>query len=285
MKNQALTSAGTSFPWLFFILTFGLTWLFWIPLALSGRKAGLPALAIGGFSPTLIGIVMTYLTQSSAGRRDFWKRVIDFRLVGGKWYAVILSIFPLTIAFTFLLDILMGGILPAHEGAIQTLTHPGSLIVFIIVMLLGGPLAEELGWRGYALDRLQMKRNALVSSLILGIIWGLWHLPLFFIEGTSQREMGVGTVLFWMFIIQVVAMAILFTWVYNNNQRSILSAILLHFMSNSTFTLIARLGHALPQRTEIIRTAVYVIAVVIVVVFWGPKTMTRKQEEAEMDRN
>jgi len=278
--KMSMSHSQYSSPWLFFALTYGWTWLFWIPVVLSGQEASLPVLAIGAFAPTLVGMALTHLTQDREGRHDFWKRVVDFRLIGAKWYAVILLIFPLIMALTFLLDVLMGGSLPPLEGALQTLTQPVMLSGFIITMIIGGPLAEELGWRGFALDRLQARWSAFVSSLVLGVFWGLWHLPLFFMKGTSQGEMGFSTVLFWMWFIQVIAGAILHTWVYNNNQRSILSAILLHFMANSTFTLIAQLGHALPERTEIIRTVMHVLMIVGVVAIWGAETMTRQQESA-----
>lgn len=277
MNNEGTTANLAKFPWLFFILTYSFSWLFWIPIALSGQTVALPLIAIGALSPSLFGILMTYLTTDKVNRHDFWRRVISFKLIRIRWYVVIILLFPLMMTITFLLETLLGGALPPLEGARQTLTQPIPLLVFIITMLIGGPLIEELGWRGFALDRLQNKSNALLSSIILGIIHATWHLPLFFIKGTSQGAMGFATILFWLWVIQVVSGSILYTWVYNNNNRSTLSAILIHFMSNSTFTIIAQLGNALPLKTEIIRTAIYVVVALIVVFVWGPKTMTMKR--------
>ena len=277
MNNEDTTVNLAKFPWLFFILTYSFSWLFWIPIALSGKKVALPLIAIGAFSPSLFGILMTHLTTDKVNRHDFWRRVISFRLIRIRWYIVIVLLFPLIMTTTFLLETMLGDALPPLEGAIQTLTQPIPLLVFIITMLIGGPLIEELGWRGFALDRLQNKSNALLSSLILGIIHATWHLPLFFIKGTPQGAMGFATVLFWLWVIQVVSGSILYTWVYNNNNRSTLSAILVHFMSNSTFTIITQLGNALPLKTEIIRTAIYVVVALIVVFVWGPETMNMKR--------
>jgi len=262
--------------WLFFILTFAVSWLFWIPLAASGEEVPLAVLVIGAFSPSIFGVLMTYRTKGKEGRAEFWRSLFGFGRIGLVWYAVILLLFPMVMALTFLLESVLGGEIPSLEGAREILTQPVALLVFIITMLIGGPLAEELGWRGFALDRLQAKWSALSASLVLGVIHAAWHLPLFFAVGTSQELMGFVTGLFWLWVIQVVTGSIFFTWIYNNNQRSILSAVLIHFMSNATFTIIAQLGGALPLRTEIIRTVITVALAVIVMFVWGFKTMAKQ---------
>ena len=262
--------------WVFFALTYAFSWLIWIPLALSGRKVALPVVAIGAISPSLAGVLMTFLTTDTEGRRDFWRRAFSFRLVRARWYAVIALTFPAIMAMTIVLETLLSGAPPSLDGAVDTLARPVALLSFIVTMLIGGPLAEELGWRGYALDKLQSRWSALTSSLLLGFVHVAWHLPLFSIQGTSQGEIGLGTPLFWLFTVQVVATSVLYTWVYNHNGRSILSAILIHFVSNSTFTIVAQLGKALPVRTEIIRTLVTVLVAVVVVIVWGPRTLTKQ---------
>ena len=135
--------------------------------------------------------------------------------------------------------------------------------------------AGMLFGRGLALDQLQKKCTALRASLVLGGIHAVWHIPLFFIQGTSQGSMGFATRLFWLWVIQVIAGSIFYTWVYNNNKRNVLSALLIHFMSNSTTTLVAQLGNALPLPTELIRTMVYVVLAITVVVIWGSKTLVQ----------
>jgi len=96
------------------------------------------------------------------------------------------------------------------------------------ILFLGGPLQEEFGWRGYALDRLQEKYNALVSSVMLGFIWGLWHLPLFFMP---RQEMYYNVPILG-FILGTIFFSIIFTWIYNNTSRSILAVLLLHTTGN-----------------------------------------------------
>ena len=204
----------------------------------------------------------------------FWKRVVSFIADWIEWYAVIICLFPFLLALGLLADKLFGGALPPLGGAEQTLLQPAVLMLYIGSNIIGGPLGEELGWRGIALDRLQNKWNALVASLILGIIWVAWHFPLFFIKGTPQQGMGFGTFLFWLWCLQVVCLSVLTTWVYNNTYRSILSAVLMHFMFNATYGIIQQDGHPLPESTFAANTVIIVIAAVIVIGLWEFKTMT-----------
>jgi membrane protease YdiL (CAAX protease family) len=264
---------GTSFPWLFFVLTFGLSWALWLPFVVSGREVSLFAIAGGAFAPTVSGILLAWLCGNS---RDFWKRVVSFRSIGGKWYAVVFLLFPVLVGLSLFIDFCVGGTFYSLQSAAATLTHPIALLSFVVMMLVGGPLAEELGWRGYALDPLQHRWNALTSSLFLGLMWGLWHLPLFFMKGTTQNEMGFLSLRFWMFFVQVLALSILFTWVYNNTRRSTLSAILMHFMTNSSVTLIVAVRHALPQRIELIRTGLLIGAAIVVVLIFGSSSLTTR---------
>ena len=147
------------------------------------------------------------------------------------------------------------------------LTQLGSFLPLLIL----GPLSEEIGWRGYALERLQTRWNALTSSLIVGLVWALWHLPLFLIVGTSQHELDIP---FMGFLIQMTASSILYTWLYNNTQQSLWSAILLHWLYTYA---------ALVLSSGIIRSPLYngleylpyVLMAAIVVLIWKPQTLSR----------
>ena len=281
MTNSSSHKAFDKSLWSFLLLTFAFSWALWIPMALAGTKASLPILVIGAFTPSVFGGLMTYRAADQAGRADFWRRLIGFRRIGLVWYAVIGFLYPAILSITFLLEHVLGGDLPSLEGARETISQPLALIVFILTMIIGGPLAEELGWRGFALDRLQSKWTALRASLVLGVIHAAWHLPLFFVVGTSQESMGFATTTYWLWVIQVITTSIFYTWIYNNSGRSILSAILLHFMSNSTTTIIAQIGGTLPLRIEIIRTIIIVALALIVVAVWGSKTMTKVPEDGQ----
>jgi membrane protease YdiL (CAAX protease family) len=271
---HALSKLST--PWVFLLLTFGISWLFWIPAALSGQGIDTFPVSLlfylGGAGPPLAGIILTYLTQEMEGRRDYWQRIIEFKRIGAGWYAVILSIIPVLAVISILLDILAGGSGAQFETITRFLKQPLTVLPFATFTLLFGPLPEELGWRGYALDRLQVKLSALTSSLILGAAWSLWHFPLFFIEGTYQNGLELGTLPSWLFMMAMVPESILMTWIYNNNQRSTLSAVMFHFMINFTGELFTA-----TERAELFQVLLLTVAALAVIVVWGPKTLTRGQ--------
>ncbi|HAA03832.1 MAG TPA: CPBP family intramembrane metalloprotease domain-containing protein [Syntrophobacteraceae bacterium] len=283
MADQQTTPRSARFPWLFLGLTYGFSWAIWVPFILSGQTVNrpVPALIVACSMPSLVGILLTHFTTNRAGRADFWKRVVGYKLIGLKWYAVIACLFPFLLGLGLLTDKLFGGTLPPLRGAQQTLTQPAALALYIGVNIIGGPLGEELGWRGFALDRLQNQWNALVASLILGIVWTAWHFPLFYIKGTPQQGMGFGTPLFWFWSLQVVSLSVLTTWVYNNTHRSILSAVFMHFMFNSTYGIIQQDGRPLPTGTFAANTVMLAIAAVMVVGLWGCKTMTSRDDGRE----
>jgi uncharacterized protein len=267
---------NTKFPWLFFGLTYGLSWAIWVPFAISGYKVDrpIPALIAACSMPSLVGILLTHLTSNNRDKADFWKRVISFKLIGPGWFTVIICLFPFLLALGLLTNMLFEGALPPFQNAQQTLLRPAALILYLGANIIGGPLGEELGWRGLALDRLQNQWNALLASLILGIIWAVWHLPLFFIKGTPQQAMGFGTFLFWLWSLQVISLSVLTTWVYNNTHRSILSAVFMHFMFNATYGIIQQDGKLMSISLFTANSLIIAASAVIVTSLWGSKTMT-----------
>jgi membrane protease YdiL (CAAX protease family) len=145
----------------------------------------------------------------------------------------------------------------------------GTAVAIFVVGILAG-LVEEPGWRGYALDRLQTLYLALVASLVLGVIWALWHLPLLFIEGTYQNLLGRGSWQFWLFFVAIVPGSVVSAWIYNNTSRSVLAVILLHSCGNAVSELLSLEG------TEQVAAFVGGLALAIVVtVMWGASTLSR----------
>ena len=259
-------------PWPFFALTFAWTWSFWgLAVALQRPMGEFPVpllVALGGVGPMVVGIALTYLTREPADRRDYWKRVFDIKRIHPSWLAVTLLTVPLLITLAVILNLLTGGIGASLEPRFQA--NLLSILPFAVFTLFFGPIPEELGWRGFALDSLQAKYNALGSSLILGILWTIWHAPLFFIPGSYQNGLLFGTIAFWWFMLDKTFQSILMTWIYNNTGRSTLTAILFHFMINFTGELFV-----LSARTDIFQIIVWALAALVVVIIWKPKTLTR----------
>jgi len=245
MKEQDTTAKHSS-PWLFFALTYVLMLLTWGVMAVFQMRAaaatdtdappsalGMVLFLLGGFTPTIAGAIMAWLVEGRDGLRDLWKRFVRFRL-GGVWYLAILGIPLLVRILQAVVFALRGG------GFVEPpfVAQPLSLIGLTIMMFLFGPFSEEFGWRGFALDWLLARWNALRASLILGVLWAFWHLPLFFIPGTAQQQMGNPVAVFTGFAVEVVAMSVLFTWVYINTARSIWGAILFHTALNYALNLV-----------------------------------------------
>jgi len=229
-------------PWLFFLITYGLTWVLHVPAALSGQtNMEFPTMLLymlGGFGPTVAGIVLVYRERDKNQRKDFWRRTIDFRRIRGSGYLVILLLPLILFALGLGLDVLVGGQPPALPNIAAAASQPATLIGLVIPLIIFGPLSEELGWRGFVLDRLQARYTPLASSLVLGLLWWAWHLPLFFIRGTTQYIFGIFTLPFWSFLTMVVGLSVLMSWVHNRNKRSTLAAIILHFTFALAFTLV-----------------------------------------------
>lgn len=268
-------------PWRFFALALGISWFFWMwVILLDWNVWKFPAIVFGAFGlfgPAFAEIILISRAHDKEQWRDYWQRVFDIRRIGRRWHVVIWLTFPVLNAVAILLSVLSGSPSPGFETAKSLLSEPWRIFPFAIFILIFGPLPEELGWRGYALDGLQARYNALISSLILGVIWALWHVPLFFLKGTFQHDqLRFGTLNFWTYILGPVIISILFTWIYKNTNRSTLSAILFHFMINFTAELIP-----LTEQGRIYSIIMVAALSMIVAIIWGPKTLTRQQNGKE----
>lgn len=261
-------------------MTFIFSWLFWIiGILVYKAKPATPVLLfhyIGGIIPPLVTILLIYVQHTPEERREYWQRVIEFKRIGIKWYAVIFLIAPVLAGLGALVDVITGGKGAVPEGAARFTSHPLAMVPFAIFMLLFGPLPEELAWRGYALGQLQKSWNALASSLFLGAVWTVWHIPLFFIPGSYQHGLGLGTLGFWLFMVGKIPLSVLMTWVYNNNRRSTLSAILFHFSVNFVGELFE-----LTARAELFYIIFWILTAITVTIFWGPQNLVRNAQKME----
>ena len=262
------------FPWRFIAIAFGISWTCWFFVALTGRnifadlEAGIVAV-LGGFGPAIAGIVMVYRTNDQAFIRDYWRRVFDLRRIGAIWFLPTLFLYPVTVLLTFLL----AGIELDASPLVEMLRNPGVLVTTIIFVFIFGPFSEELGWRDYALDWLQARYSAFVSSVILGVIWWAWHLPLIAVAGSFLNENGNDPVFLAGYLYVVVIYSVLFTWVYNNNARSVLAIILLHFSINLTSRIFV-------MPAEIFTYNSFILIGVLMLVLWryGGKHLVRDYE-------
>lgn len=262
-------------PWLFFGVTYAITWGFWgAAIALGVRfdsVAGFALLLLGLTGPGVAGVGFVYAAGDARGRADFWDRLTQVRRIGGRWLLVVFSL-PVGVTLVAVaVDVLLGG--PGAtlgDGVRSVAASPLSVLPTLFFATLP-PLLEELGWRGYALDRLQSSWSALDASLILGVVWAVWHLPLFFVAGSFQAEsVGFGTTGFWLFVVGIVALSVVFTWVYNHTSRSILAIVLFHGWVNVVSEAV-EVGDA-------IYYAHWVLLAALLTVVWGAATLTTAEE-------
>ena len=221
---------------------------------------------LNAFSPTISALIVAWLI---GGRTEMIRLLSGFTRwkVGLRWYlaAAYLVLGPLAFALVYIaLGNPMMGIKPGVTASM--------LLGQLVFTLFSGPLAEEAGWRGFALPRLQLKYSALVSSIILGVIWACWHIPLFFVPGSSQQGIP-----FPIYLMLVVTGAIYFTWLYNNTRGSLIIIVLAHFSFNLSGGFIAgTLGLLPPMILYIAAGSLLILTVVWVIFYFGGKTLSRK---------
>lgn len=204
----------------FFALVFGIEWLlFLILLLLPSLVPPLVALLIGSWLPNAIGLLVTGLAGGRAGLGELFGRVVLWR-VSLKWYAIALFV-PVAVAFLAIgLYALFGNLVPDFASA-------DMLLPLILLAIFTGATGEELGWRGTALPRLQARWNVLTSSLVLGVLWGLYHLPSFLLSGMPLENVPLIT-----FLVGTVGMNVIISWIFNHTRGSLIMMFLFHFALN-----------------------------------------------------
>jgi membrane protease YdiL (CAAX protease family) len=228
-KIRALGKEHTAIA--FFFLAYLITWSIWIPIS-YGYDRGLIALTpvnialyiLGGFGPLVAAAILTPISGQSL--QTWFSQALKWR-VSIKWWFIALFLPIVLYALMSLLHILLGGQLNWRE--VSLLALPGG---FLSVFLWGGG-NEELGWRGFALPRLQERYNALASSLIIGVVWTLWHAPPGIIElGWLDWAKDLP-----FYMISVTGISIVATWIYNNTGGSALLTMVFHASVNASQSL------------------------------------------------
>jgi membrane protease YdiL (CAAX protease family) len=219
---------------------------------------------LGGFVPSLVAFFLTRRRDGVSGLKQLGRRGLQFK-IGGRWYLTMVALVVLATLGQISIIWVLG--IPFDFNLF--LVQAGSFLPLILI----GPISEEFGWRGYALDRLQTRWSPLISSIMIGIVWGLWHGPLFMMAGTSQHELGIPFV---GFTVGLIALSILFTWLHNHTGGSIWTAIFFHWI----YTYMAQVVASGVTRSPFynwIESLPYIIEAVIIVAIWSPHTRTEVQ--------
>ena len=214
----------------FFSITFAVTWTCFIAAALLSTRApalaGLrwPLLILGAFAPSAVAVLLTARDEGRAATRSLLRRVVAWR-VGLRWYAFALG-------YMAAIKLAVALVYRVITGAWPQFGHQAWYAVMaamVVATIFGGPLGEEIGWRGYALPRLAARFGLARASVLLGLVWACWHLPVFFMPGLDQYGQS-----FPVYLLQVTALSVAMAWLYGNTNGSLLLAILMHSAVNQS---------------------------------------------------
>lgn len=242
----------------FIISVLFFTWVPWLILVFSGKSVDSISskllIGLGGIAPAAVTGFLLKRYHSKIFVKDYFKRIVSLRFLKRKESGLIL--FPV---FCMVISIVISVVF--FEGSWSQITPTVSakhLLLFVFFILLFGPLPEELAWRGYLLDGLSEKYNPFSASIIIGLVWGLWHLPLFFIEGYPLKDLASSGLFLLIYFGSLIPKSIIMTYIYYKTDRSIMTAILFHFLINFAGTYLD-----ITMQTEFIQFILFILTSVV----------------------
>lgn len=248
-------------PVRFYAIVFACTWFWWLLAILFDKGASLyVGMFLGLISPAVIAVITVLTSKNKALIDDFKKKIVGFYRIKPKFIIAAVVIFALVVCASIGTSILFGGSVSQFSFTEDFSFSIGGSSALLTILLASS--IEELGWRGYGEDAVGAYHSWFKESIIFGCIWALWHLPLFWIPGTYQyglKEMGFIYVI--NFLISVIPLDFIQTWVYVKNNRSMLATIIFHLFIN-----IMQEKINMTPVTKCIETIFVAIAAVIIVV-------------------
>ena len=246
-------------PVLFFVLAYLFTWMFWIPAIFVPENIGIILMLIGLIAPAVISTIFVLASDSETLKQDLKNKIFGFYKV--KWQNVILAIivFAAIIVASILLSLLFGQSIEQFAFT-EDFSFTGVGIAGAFITILVASIIEEVGWKGYCEDSIGDYMNWFWESMIFGVLWSLWHLPLLFIPGTYQAGLMVNPLYVVNFFISGVPMGFIITWVYLVSDRSILACMVFHLFVNFMQEKIA-----MTPETKCVETIVATIATIVIV--------------------
>ncbi|MGY1436753.1 CPBP family intramembrane glutamic endopeptidase [Streptomyces reniochalinae] len=223
---------------LFVALAFGLSWASWGAAMGLGGSAMTPPTALpylfGAFGPLIAALVVRVRRRRRG--EPVPEHAVRFRSRALAWLPLFLVATSATVLGAALLAQAAGGPALSLDGARDVMADAGGPAAFLVSMIVSGPLSEEPGWRGTAYPRMRASMGRLQVGLLLGVVWSVWHLPLFFIDGTVQNELGLATPSGMLFAVSVVPMAMLTAYAYE--RAGVVASMVTHFAANTTMILL-----------------------------------------------
>ena len=249
---------------LFFLLTFLLTLPAYILVALiSSNMILTPDMAtffipLGAFAPIIAGLIMVYRDNGKGGMKGLIKKGFDFKNIEKRiWYIPIIFLLPLIFATAFGLLALFGQSIPEAPSPIYF-----TPFLFLSFFILG--FGEEIGWMGYVFGLMQKKSGSIKSSILLGLIWALWHLPFYIFMIKDARSIML-------MLLCLIGVRVILVWVYNNTNQSVFATICFHAMFNVSVS--ATPNYSLPSGIAL--TCVLILTTTAIITIFGGLKQTK----------
>jgi len=248
---------------IYLAFTFALTWGIWL-LTLSEfnlRVSNAILIVIGTFIPSFVGLLMEYKINGIKEFIKSAKRIVNPK-ISLKWYLYIFGAMPTIMLLSYAVLQLSGRAIPNSEFPVYTIP-----LVFIYIMFLMGPLGEEAGWRGFLLQRMVFFYRPLYASIVVGLIWSLWHLPLFFLDATIQSKLANNysfAFAFCGYILYTLMITIQISILYINTKGNIFGVILFHTMANTSLGMMPLI---LSKTGAITLLEIMILVTVVLIIF------------------
>ena len=257
-------------PLLYFTTTFIATYALWFSgayVSFMEDNNGLHMLLMlpGLMAPFIISLLMLYWSKNADLKQDFLNRLINPKLIQAKYLPVFLLLMPLAVLASIVISIPFGGSFSQFQLA-EGFSFSSGFIPVILILFLAATF-EELGWRGYAFDSLQSRFNYFNASIIFSVLWSLWHFPLLFVNDSYQYEIAQENTWFAVnFFVSIIPMGMIISWVCIKNGKSVLAAVLFHFIINMSQEMLA-----ISQTTKCIETGV--LCLIAAGIVWQDKAL------------
>lgn len=254
-------------PLKFFILVYALSIPLWTINVIFPIKLPVDNLPVtdivATFTPMIAASILVYQDEKLLGVKNLLKRAFDYRRITKKvWYVPIIILIPFIYVLTYVIMYLVG--LP-----VPTVWNPPILTPLLFIAFFFAAAGEELGYTGYVTDPMQARYTALTTSIIIGLIHGVWHFPS---EISIGQSLGL---IIWGGVILAVSFRILTVWLYNNTGKSVFAAILFHAVTNTGRSIFPGSRSTFELGDGAIGYGFIAIVAVIVVFLWGSKTLAR----------
>ncbi|WP_026663479.1 type II CAAX prenyl endopeptidase Rce1 family protein [Butyrivibrio proteoclasticus] len=284
MKNENLSKKKVAV--IFVIVTLLLTWLFQftpIVLQMNVEETSVSSFdfasiffVIGGMLPSLLGGIFVAVLYKKENIKDFFKRCLvpDKRSILAIFISLLLICIECFVTQT--ISKMNGGEKLGFEGLKLIAGNPLMFFYFLFWGLISGPFSEEFGWRGFLSDMVINKKNVVKGSIIIGLIWGIWHLPLFFYPAQIQYEWAHSNMLLAVcFVLMCVTNSLVYSSIYVISQRKVFPIFFLHMFENIVLT-----GAMIYPFSDVYKTLVNPVSIVLDIVFFVIITRTRLYKDS-----